>query len=131
MKRLIVPAAFTFGMSILSAVAAGQELSETFVSCLDKAGGVSAAMKECVSAEYKRQDERLNRSYIKLMGSLSAERRDALREAERTWLKFRDANCQYYDDPGGGSAAPIEASYCRLKATADRAKELEQFVDGQ
>jgi uncharacterized protein YecT (DUF1311 family) len=131
MKRLIVPAALTFGLGILSAVASGAELSEKFDACLDRAGGVSTAMKACISAEYERQDARLNRSYITLMGSLSADRRAALRDGERKWLKFRDANCRYYDDPGGGSAASIEASYCRLKATADRARELEQFADRQ
>jgi len=131
MKRLIVSVAITLGVSILPVVAADQELSKEFDACLDKAGGVTVAMIDCIAAEYKRQDERLNHYYIKLMGSLSVERREALLEAQRDWLKFRDANCRFYYDPDGGSAARIDASACRLKATAYRAKELEQFADRQ
>jgi uncharacterized protein YecT (DUF1311 family) len=131
MKRLIVPAAITFGMSILPVVAADQELSKKIDACSDKAGGVTEAMIQCVSAEYERQEERLNQYYVKLLGSLSEDRSKALLEAQRKWLKFRDANCRFHYDPDGGSAARVVASTCRLKATVDRAKELEQFVDRQ
>jgi uncharacterized protein YecT (DUF1311 family) len=50
-------------------------------------------------------------------------------EAQRAWIKFRDANCGFYADPEGGSAARVTANECFLNATADRAKELRLLAD--
>jgi uncharacterized protein YecT (DUF1311 family) len=118
--------AITLGISPLAA--ADREFSKEFDACLDKAGGVTPAMIDCISAELKRQDALLNENYRKLMASLSARRKQALQEAERAWIKFRDTNCDFYYDPDGGSAARIDANECVLNMTADRAKELAGFV---
>jgi len=50
-------------------------------------------------------------------------------EAQRAWIKFRDANCGFYADPERGSAARMTANECFLNATADRAKELSLLAD--
>jgi uncharacterized protein YecT (DUF1311 family) len=114
--------AATFAMSPVAA--ADREFSKEFETCLDKARGVTPAMIDCISAELKRQDTLLNQNYRKLMASLQPERKKALQEAQRAWIKFRDTNCDFYYDPDGGTAARVDASECRLNATADRAKEL-------
>src|SRR5262245_48199434 len=72
---------------------------------------------------------RLNENYKKLISKLPTERKNALVEAQRAWIKFRDANCGFYADPVGGSAARMIANECFLKATADRAKELRLLAD--
>jgi uncharacterized protein YecT (DUF1311 family) len=118
--------AISLGMS--QVIAADREFSKDFEACLDKAGGVTPAMMDCISAELKRQDALLNQNYRKLMASLSAGRKKALQEAQRAWIKFRDTNCDFYYDPDGGSAARIDANECLLNATADRAKELAQLA---
>jgi uncharacterized protein YecT (DUF1311 family) len=118
--------AITLGMS--AAVAADPEFSKEFSTCIDKSGGVTPEMIDCISGETKRQDALLNENYRKLMASVSAGRKQALQEAERAWIKFRDTNCDFYYDPDGGSAARIEASDCLLRMTADRAKELAQLA---
>jgi uncharacterized protein YecT (DUF1311 family) len=118
--------ALTLGVSPI--VAADREFSKEFEACLDKAGGVTPAMIDCISAELKRQDALLNQNYRKLMASLSAGRKKVLQEAQRAWIKFRDTNCDFYFDPDGGSAARIDANECLLNATADRAKELAQLT---
>ncbi len=118
--------AVTLAMS--PAVAADREFSKEFETCLDKAAGVTPAMIDCISAELKRQDALLNQNYRKLMASLSAERKKALQEAQRAWIKFRDTNCDFYYDPDGGSAARVDANECLLNATADRANELAQLT---
>jgi uncharacterized protein YecT (DUF1311 family) len=76
-----------------------------------------------------RQDARLNENYKKLISKLPTERKNALVEAQRAWIKFRDANCGFYADPEGGSAARMTANECFLNATADRAKELRLLAD--
>jgi uncharacterized protein YecT (DUF1311 family) len=111
-----------------AAAAADREFSKEFDACMDKAGGVTPAMIDCISAEQKRQDALLNENYRKLMASLSTKRKQALQEAERAWIKFRDTNCDFYYDPDGGSAARIDANECLLNTTADRAEELARLA---
>jgi uncharacterized protein YecT (DUF1311 family) len=99
-------------------------MTKEYLTCLDKAGGVTSEMIACMGAETKRQDARLNEQYSKLSSRLSANRRKALLEAQRAWIRFRDANCRFYYDPDGGSSARLAADECLLNATADRAAEL-------
>jgi uncharacterized protein YecT (DUF1311 family) len=65
----------------------------------------------------------------RLLPKLGTERKNALIEAQRAWIKFRDANCGFYGDPEGGSAARMAANECFLNATADRAKELQLLTN--
>jgi uncharacterized protein YecT (DUF1311 family) len=104
--------------------AADREMTKEYLTCLDKASGVTVEMVSCISAETKRQDVRLNENYNKLGAKLSANRKKALLEAQRAWIKFRDANCRFYYDPDGGSSARVAADECLLNATADRVREL-------
>ena len=100
-------------------------LSKQFSSCMDKAGGVTMDMLECIDAETKLQDGRLNKAYRAAMSPLSADRKKQLQQAQRAWITYRDANCGFYADPEGGSMARIIANDCFMSATATRAKELE------
>ncbi len=101
--------------------------SRHFAACMDKAGGVTQSMVECIDAEVKRQDVRLNKAYKAVMADLSSPRKDELQGVQRLWLKFREANCRFYADPDGGSMARVEANHCFLSVTAARARELEGF----
>jgi uncharacterized protein YecT (DUF1311 family) len=65
-----------------------------------------------------------------LARSLSPDRKQALLKAQRAWIKFREANCDYWFDPNGGTAARMNASGCLLTMTATRAKELEAMLEG-
>jgi uncharacterized protein YecT (DUF1311 family) len=88
-------------------------------------------MINCILAETRRQDARLNENYKRLISKLATERKNALVEAQRAWIKFRDANCGFYADPEGGSAARVTAHECFLNATVDRAKELRLLANDQ
>ena len=110
-------------------VAAGEkDMSQEYLTCINKSNGVTSEMLGCISAEYDRQDARLNENYKRLMSKLSPKRREGLLEAQRAWLKFRDANCSFYYDPEGGSAAHLAGTDCTLNATAERATELEDLM---
>jgi uncharacterized protein YecT (DUF1311 family) len=37
-----------------------QQTTKAYAECLDKSGGVTAAMQTCVADEFERQDKRLN-----------------------------------------------------------------------
>jgi uncharacterized protein YecT (DUF1311 family) len=101
--------------------------SRTFDACMDKSGGVTVEMLNCISAETKVQDQRLNKNYKELMAQLSAARRKELTEVQRAWLKFRDLNCTFYADPEAGSIATVSSNDCVLAMTALRADELEDL----
>ena len=102
-------------------------LTKQFSVCMDKADGVTQHMVECIDAEIKRQDARLNKAYKALVADLNPERKKQLLEAQRAWLKFRDTNCAFYYDPEGGTIARVQAVDCMMTMTASRAKELENF----
>ena len=116
-------------MAGIPCVASANEngLSKQYTACMDKAGGTTFGMIECINAETQRQDVQLNKAYKALTTELPPPRRAQLLEAQRAWIKYRDANCAFYYDPDGGTLARVNANSCMLTATADRARELESF----
>ncbi len=102
-------------------------LSAEYASCMDKSGGVTMKVLDCMSAETARQDDRLNNAYKEILRELPPDRKRQLRDVQRLWIKYRDANCAFYADPAGGSIARINANECFLIETAGRAKELENL----
>ena len=116
--------AFALLLSTSPLIAADNEMSGEYKACMERSNGVTGEMLDCMGAEFTRQDARLNENYKKLMAKLSGKRKEALLEAQRAWIKFRDANCNFYYDPEGGSAAHLAGTDCNLNATANRATEL-------
>jgi uncharacterized protein YecT (DUF1311 family) len=100
--------------------------SKDYVACMDKAGGVTSEMLDCISTEIRRQDTQLNASYKALMSKLSKKRKVELQESQRAWIKFRELNCNFYGDEG--SIAQVTINDCFLNATTDRAKELKRLM---
>ncbi len=103
------------------------ELSKQYSTCMDKSGGVMTKMNACISTEIKLQDARLNKSYQSLSNSLTSTRKKQLQEVQRTWIKYRDQNCNFYVDPDGGSLARVSGGICLMEMTASRATELESL----
>ena len=122
-KKLILTLAFLCFSQGISAQDIG--LTKQFSSCMDQSNGVTINMLDCIGAETKRQDLRLNKAYRNIINELSAERKKQLLTAQRAWISYRDANCQFYADPEGGSLARVSASDCLMSMTASRSKELE------
>ena len=126
MKCMLI--AFGLLLNAPALAAADSELSQTYSACMDKSKGVTSEMLDCISAEFTRQDDRLNENYKRLMSKLSGKRKEGLLEAQRAWIKFRDTNCSFYYDPEGGSAAHLSGTDCTLSATAARATELKNLT---
>ena len=115
-------------ISTNSVFANEERLSKTYSNCMDKSGGVTVNMLNCNSAETSIQDVKLNKAYKELMKELSPERKKELRNVQRLWIKYRDANCNYYADPNGGTFANVMKSQCFMDSTAERASELQLFL---
>ncbi|MBL0011041.1 MAG: DUF1311 domain-containing protein [Nitrosomonas sp.] len=96
---------------------------------MDKSGGVTVDMLDCIDAETNRQDARLNKAYKEAMPQLSQARKKQLQDAQHAWIKYQDANCNFYADPDGGTMATVSSNDCFMSTTASRAKELEGFKE--
>ena len=111
------------------ALAAEVTYSKTYSQCLEAAGGATFPMIDCMTAETALWDKQLNATYRKLMATLAPARQKVLADAEKLWLQYRNANCDFIDDPDGGSAARISANGCVLHMTAERTLELASFIE--
>ncbi|WP_188112678.1 lysozyme inhibitor LprI family protein [Rhizobium tropici] len=95
----------------------------SYLACAGKAGGITVLMRDCVNAEYKYQDERLNSVYRTLLATLGKGAATHLRDEQRAWIGQRDNQCEA--DKAGGTAELINAVDCAALATAERAWQLE------
>jgi uncharacterized protein YecT (DUF1311 family) len=126
MKIVLLGLACFLGTSV--AAENDKQLSQEYLTCLEKANGVTFAMIDCIVAETSRQDTKLNENYKSLTSKISPKRKQSLLDAQRAWITFRDANCKFYGDPEGGTSARLSANECVINATADRAKELKLLI---
>ncbi len=88
------------------------------------------AIAECLDDRTKIWDQRLNQAYQALLAMLQhdtyAQRRiDALKAAERAWLQYRSAQCNFYET-AEGTIRIIEVASCMRDLTQARAIELQQ-----
>ncbi|WP_127109784.1 lysozyme inhibitor LprI family protein [Pararhodobacter zhoushanensis] len=109
-------------------------------ACMDGApGGQSTVgMMSCLLAERDAWDVLLNEEYqsartaARQMDAAEqpanpefAVRADRLRDAQRAWIAFRDANCAMeYAVWGGGSMRQITGADCQMQMTAERTIQL-------
>ena len=80
-------------------------------------------MVECLNALRAHWDKELTIAYRQAMKDAVAAQKEELRDAERAWIKFRDAQCAYVA-AGEGSIARVEAAECLRSMTEKRAREL-------
>jgi uncharacterized protein YecT (DUF1311 family) len=126
-RAIIICVCVIWSNELLAATDA--DMTKQYLDCMERSGGITADMLECINKETARQDTVLNDKYKRLMSRVSNERQKLLLEAQRAWIKFRDANCSFYAE--GGSIAQVAANDCFLQATVDRAKELERLTPDQ
>jgi len=100
--------------------------ADSYSQCM-KGANTTAAMRECSGAELKRQDDRLNQNYKKAMDSLEEEQKGKLRDAQRKWVAYRDANCGMYYTMTGGTIDQLNGIGCEVDMTKQRAGELENL----
>jgi uncharacterized protein YecT (DUF1311 family) len=100
---------------------------------------VQMEMNFCAEQDWQAADAELNRVYTSVMADMKAmdqslppELKGAaqtLREAQRAWITFRDANCRLAGYPmRGGSAEPLLIYGCLRQMTTDRSAELRALV---
>jgi uncharacterized protein YecT (DUF1311 family) len=92
----------------------------------------TAGMINCLNLAYEKWDAELNRVYQELRGALNPEGRESLREAQRAWIAFRDAEfdlmARMYG-PGDGSLARVEAAGRRVDFIRSRVLALSAYME--
>lgn len=91
--------------------------------------GSTYEMVECFKAKTAQWDKRLNIAYPKALVMAQPKQREQLRQAQRAWVAYRDANCLYWG-LGEGTIARIQAGDCMFRMTKQRAEELEGAAEG-
>lgn len=97
---------------------------------LDTSGGVTSQMRDAQGRAHERWDAELNRVYTSLAASLEPEERTSLRDAQRAWLAFREAETKFWWSPSisdGGSLAPVLVSGRALDILRARTCELSRY----
>ena len=104
-------------------VANAQHMNDAGAPCSDKVVTVEAY--NCFQSAATSADKRLNQRYNKILAKLSPNEQNALRNAERLWVQFRDATCAaergLYD---GGTAAGVAFVACIEEETRLREIDL-------
>jgi uncharacterized protein YecT (DUF1311 family) len=129
--------------AVVEACFAGAAVGDVLPSCIGAAAKACEAqtpattldISECLMAETAVWDAILNREYKAARAALARQGAadggnvgtltDGLRDAQRAWIAFRDADCGLtYSIWAGGSIRVIFAGNCYLTKTAQRAIEL-------
>ena len=134
MKHIkLIASAFVFSSLCLGVTGAQAESkpSAQYQKCMDSVD--LGAMKNsqwaaCAAQELKRQDATLNAEYNKLRKALTAEQKEALTKAQKSWLKFREDWCRF--EEVGPSAPGDEANYnfCVMELTN---KQIDKIKESQ
>ncbi len=107
MKKL-----FFISLILINNIAFAEKTNSSVDNCIEKVNGLHIEIVGCIDVEIKKQDKRLNTAYQNVMKYL-----------------YRNANCDFYADPEGGTNAHLDAAYCMMDMTIQRAKELEGFFN--
>lgn len=98
--------------------------------CMDNAED-QAAMTSCAAQAYQQSDTDLNKLFHEIRQRLTddTDAQHLLRESERAWIAFRDAECSFAASRvDGGSAYPMIYDLCLDELTQQRIDKLRQYL---
>ncbi|WP_265517240.1 lysozyme inhibitor LprI family protein [Nitratireductor luteus] len=91
-----------------------------------------ATMNECSNAAFKESDKKLNKLYKQIEARLSddADAKKLLVQAQRNWIKFRDAECSFQTAGAAeGSVMPMLIALCMDGLTQSRVEDFEGYLN--
>ena len=129
---------------LLAAFVAAEAHAAQATNCTDPQS--NSEMKLCAEIRLKAADIELNKVYAEAIAAARGQRQSmrnepgyekmpdteaVLRKAQRAWVDFRDANCDYqYQIYYGGSLAGLSYVACKADMTQARVKELRSIMNG-
>jgi uncharacterized protein YecT (DUF1311 family) len=92
-------------------------------------GETTVGIATCLTQERDAWDVLLNRYYKQLRQTEQEPARGTLRDAQRAWIAWRDADCRFaYEQFLGGSMRQITGAACQRDRTAERVLHLRSFM---
>jgi uncharacterized protein YecT (DUF1311 family) len=81
-------------------------------------------LNKCSNSEYVKADKELNKVYKEIISGLSKDNLGNLKEAQLSWINFKDKNC-YAEKMlySNGSVAPMVYNFCLYRITKARIKD--------
>lgn len=105
-------------------------MSAAYRSCVERSGGITADMRNCADAEYRRLDAALNRTYQQTMRRLPRSRARQLQAEQRAWLAGKAGTCRAYvqeNEEGGGTMDLLLMDACGLRELLRRTRWLARY----
>ena len=103
-----------------------------FVSCINAVsfGQTQMEMNQQASTNYKRADAKMALIYKKVQKeTMSDIDRKLLLDAQRTWIKYKEAHCKSASATyEGGSIKPLIYFNCLTEITNERIKQLNIYL---
>ncbi len=128
-------------LAFLTATHAQAENEPPAVDCANAMATVD--LNICAEQEFERADQDLNVAYKKVLGDIRGSEQakphdpqsweNALRESQRAWVAFRDADCKgLVPMPwGGGTGATGAVLGCMTSMTKSRTEDFLERLDSQ
>lgn len=123
MHRMILPIAVAIAATSFATAAGAQEC--------DRNDETQSGLTICAGADFKASDKALNKSYGEIMRRLADDKdgRARLQAAQRAWIGFRDAECDFRTASTiGGSINPMMVAECRTELTDQRTEQLDVYL---
>lgn len=99
--------------------------------CMDTATS-QGQMNSCAGKTYQEADKMLNDAYRRALARVSADAaaKKKLITAQKAWIVFRDAECNFVvSGVGEGSAGPMVKLGCLEALTTHRTDTLQKYLD--
>lgn len=122
-------------------LAAGMSpLSAQDIDCSDPGNLPQQGMNYCALKEFEAEDRKLNTAWKRVFGEVKARDKEldetwrgmpeALLNAQRSWIAFRDGHCETEGFVyRGGSIEPLIYHSCRAEMTRQRTKQLNSLLE--
>ena len=126
-------------LTLALALAAAQQNPADEYHCATPETQNQLEMNMCAGLDFEAADRELNVAWREAIADARAADREVdrrydqrpseeakMREAQRAWLLFRDAQCtvEGYEEARGGSMEPMVYSGCRARLTRERTAQL-------
>ena len=88
-------------------------------------------MTECAAKGYEDADRKLNETYKQIIDRLAdaPDTKASLTKAQRAWITFRDAECEFTNaQAGGGTLYGTLINQCLTDLTDQRAQTLQSYL---
>lgn len=123
-KRLLI---FILTVIYIPLASGAGEKPPVKTSCAEAT--TTIAMRACLNQHYTQVDGKLNEVYQQLMAQLNQTRQTKLREAQRSWIQFRDKQAEFAASAvEGGSMYPLVYLSALASMTEKRVNDLKAIL---